>query len=267
MNPTDPTRELPLAVVDPAWPEERPGDGATPPPDPTQPFPVPWTVLDAVGIVLWTILAQLLVGIPLGALGFGVGTPFDIAIVLVAVESVTILGIVIWLRGRGILSWRILGPLRPRWRHVAVGAAVGVVGFVLATVLPELVRRWVGLPPPPRQEILEQVASRGDGIWLLVVTVVLIAPLLEEIVFRGLLFQVLRRRLGLWPGVLLSSLTFAIVHLELVDRPISLAALLVLGAWLAGALHRTGSLVVPITAHALFNGVAIAATLSRSAPG
>ncbi|MBW3620548.1 MAG: CPBP family intramembrane metalloprotease [Actinobacteria bacterium] len=258
----DPTREMPLAVVDPPWP--RPSGE---PPDargPVEggPFAVPWTILDAVGIVLWTLIAQLIVGLPLAALGLGVASPFSIGVALVAVETVTIAGIVAWLRVRGILSWRILGPVRPRWSHVAVGAGVGVAGFVLATILPELVRRGIGIPPPPRQQILDHVAGGGTGLWLLIVTVVLVAPVIEEVVFRGLLFQVLRRRLGLWPGVLLSSLTFAVVHLELIDRPLSLAALLVLGAWLAGALHRTGSLVVPITAHALFNGVAIAATLT-----
>lgn len=266
MSPTDPTREMPLAVADPPWPGQGRGDRSTPAAE-RYPFPVPWTVLDAVAIVLWTLLAQLVVGVPLATFGYGTGGALEIGMALVAVEAVTIVGILAWLRARGILSWRILGPVRPRWRHVGVGAAVGVAGFLLATVVPEVIRRWIGLPAPPRQQILDTVASADAGIWLLVVTVVVIAPVLEEVVFRGLLFQVLRRRLGVWPGILLSSLTFAIVHLELVDRPLSLGALLVLGAWLAGAFHRTGSLVVPITAHALFNGVAIVATLTAPIAG
>lgn len=265
MTSADPTRETSLVPVDPPWPDQPvggPGDG----PPGTGPFPVPWTVLDAVAIVLWTLVAQLLVGVPLAILGFGARSPLEIGLALLAVETVTAVGILAWLRGRGILSWRILGPVRPRWRHVAVGVGVGVAGFLLATVLPELVRRGFGIPPPPRQQILDFVATGDPGIWLVVVIVVLVAPFLEEVVFRGLLFQVLRRRFGLWPGIALSSVAFAIVHLELIDRPISLVALLVLGAWLAAALHRTGSLVVPIAAHALFNGVAIAATLSVTPP-
>lgn len=260
MSSVDPTREMPLVVVDPPWPGQDGADGD----DPShrqQPFPVPWTIVDAVGIVIWSLVAQLLVGVPLAALGFEAASPGEIGVALLAVEIVTFAGIVGWLRARGILSWRILGPVRPRARHVAIGIGVGVAGFFLATVLPELIRQRLGLPAPPRQQILDQVATRDAGVWLLVVTVVVLAPVLEEVVFRGLLFQVLRRRLGLWPGIVLSSMTFAIVHLELIDRPISLAALLVLGAWLAGALHRTGSLVVPITAHALFNAVAVIATL------
>lgn len=262
MSSTEPTREMATVPSDPPWPERPPGEDG----DGRSRFPVPWSILDAVVIVLWTLVAQLAVGAPMAGLGFDADTPLDIGIALFAVEAVTVLGILGWLRARGILSWRILGPVRPRWRHVAVGAGVGVAGFLLATVVPELIRRALGIPPPERQQILDFVATGDRGIWLVVVIVVLVAPFLEEVVFRGLLFQVLRRRLGVWPGIVLSSLTFAIVHLELLDRPISLAALLVLGAWLAAALHRTGSLVVPITAHALFNGVAIVATLSVAPP-
>lgn len=266
MTGDESTRELPLALDDPAW--------ATPVPDasgsdtvPDAAFPVPWTILDAVVIVLWTLVAQVVVGAPLALLGYGASSAIEIGVALVAIETVTIVGILGWLRARGILSWRILGPVRPRWRHVAIGAGVGVAGFILATVVPELLRQWVGIPAPPRQQILDEVAAGGSGIWVLVVTVVVVAPVIEEVVFRGLLFQVLRRRTGLWPGILLSSLTFAIVHLELIGRPLSLGALFVLGAWLAWALHRTGSLVVPVTAHALFNGVAIAVTLGFPTAG
>jgi membrane protease YdiL (CAAX protease family) len=246
------------------WPEDAASggpDGA----DARGSFPVPWSILDAVGIVLWTLIAQLVVGVPLSALGFDASTPMQIGVALLAVEAVTLVGIFGWLAARGLITWRILGPVRPRWRHLALGAGVGIAGFFIATVIPELIRQALGIPPPPRQQILEFVAGGQRGIWLVVVTVVVVAPVVEEVVFRGLLFQVLRRRLGLWVGIALSSVTFAIVHLELLDRPLSLGALLVLGAWLAAAFHRTGSLVVPITAHALFNGVAVAATLSAAA--
>lgn len=264
MTSTDPTREAPVPDHDPSWPATSDDDRTAFRPDT---FPVPWNILDAVVIVLWTLIAQLLVGVPLATLGLDAASPSEVAVALLAIEAVTVAGVVAYLRARGILSWRILGPVRPRWRHVAVGAGVGVAGFLLATVLPELVRRWFGMPPPPRQQILDHVAAGGGALWLLAVTVVVIAPVVEEVVFRGLLFQVLRRRIGLWPGILLSSLTFAIVHLELIGRPISLVALLVLGAWLSWALHRTGSLVVPIVAHAFFNGVAIVATLSVPTAG
>lgn len=266
MSGVERTREMALPATDRPWPEGRDGSRAAWAAG-GRAFPVPWTVFDAVGIVLWTLLAQLVVGVPLAWLGFDTTTPLGIGVALAAVETVTVAGIFAWLVARGALSWRILGPVRPRWRHVGVGAAVGMAGFVIATVVPELVRRAVGLPPPPRQQVLDFVASGESGVWLVVATVIVVAPVVEEVVFRGLLFQVLRRRLGVSVGIVLSSLTFAVVHLELITRPLSLAALLVLGAWLAAAFHRTGSLVVPITAHALFNGVAVAATLSASGAG
>lgn len=245
---------------DPPWPP-RPAQWRHDEPDPPGAFPVPWGVLDAVGLVLWTIVAQVLVALPLGLLGYG-GDVLHAGVALVIVEAVTVAGALLWLRARGALSWRILGPLRPRWSHVLLGVGVGVVGFVIATVVPEIFRRAVDAPPPPRQQVLEAVSASGSRAWLLIVVAALLAPVVEEFVYRGVLFQALRHRLGLWPGIGLSSLTFAFVHLELVGQPIALAALLVLAAWFAAAFHRTGTLVVPVVGHMFFNGVAVALTLS-----
>ena len=61
----------------------------------------------------------------------------------------------------------------------------------------------------------------------------------------------------------MSSLVFGFVHLELIPTPASLAALVIVGAWLAGAFHRSGSLLVAVVGHATFNGtVILAATLA-----
>lgn len=249
---------------DPAWPP-MPADWRHDEPDPPGSFPVPWGVYDAVAMVLWTILAQLVVALPMRALGYAPTDPLAIGLALVAIQFVTLGGVVAWLAARRALSWRVFGPLRPRLRHVLIGVGVGLGGFLIATILPELIRRSLDIPPPDRQEILEAVATTGTRAWLLILVAVLLAPLVEEIVYRGMLFQSLRHRLGLWPAVGLSSLTFAFVHLELLAQPLAIAALLVLGVWLAAAFHRTGSLLVPIVAHALFNGVAVALTLTLAA--
>lgn len=255
----------PVASTDPApgppWPEPPPGwrhDA----PDPPEAFRVPWGVYDAVGLVLWTIVAQVLVAVPLQVVGYDTGDPLDVGLALVAVQLVTLGGVLGWLSARGSLTWHLLGPVRPRLRQVAVGLGVGLAGFVVATILPEMVRRGLDVAPPDRQEILDTVATTGARAWVLIVVAVALAPLVEEVVYRGLLFQSLRHRLGLWPALGLSSLTFAFVHLELLSQPLALGALLVLGVWLAAAFHRSGSLTVPVVAHAVFNGIAVALTLA-----
>jgi membrane protease YdiL (CAAX protease family) len=87
----------------------------------------------------------------------------------------------------------------------------------------------------------------------LIFIAVIIAPLFEEILFRGLLFPWVVRRAGLWPAVGLVSLFFAAIHMHLP----SLLPLFLLSSFFCLAYARTRSLLVPIGMHAAFNGVTV----------
>lgn len=248
------------APTDPAWPPP-PSGWRHDAPDPPEAFPVPFTVFDGLALVLWSIAAQILVGTPLVLAGFEFGSDAASMLVLIVVEFVILGGALGWLASRGRLSWRVLGPVRPSRRLALVGLGIGVVGFVIVTVLVEAVNRLVGPIAPPDQALLDSTAAGGLTTVLSAIVAVVLAPVVEEFIFRGALFQALRRRLGLWPGVGLSSLAWAVVHVEVFDA-VYLTALFVLGAWLAATFHRTGSLVVPIVGHATFNGVVVLLTLA-----
>ncbi|MBI2438138.1 MAG: CPBP family intramembrane metalloprotease, partial [Lentisphaerae bacterium] len=79
----------------------------------------------------------------------------------------------------------------------------------------------------------------------------IVAPVAEEALFRGMLLPLIMKRLGAGPAVLLSSALFALVHFHLP----SFFPLFVLAAGLGLAYIYTGSLLVPIVMHALFNGM------------
>jgi membrane protease YdiL (CAAX protease family) len=83
--------------------------------------------------------------------------------------------------------------------------------------------------------------------------VILVAPVFEEIVFRGVLFPALVRRVGFWPGLVLISLVFGGLHLHLP----SFLPLFLLSAVFCLAYARTQSLWVPIGMHILFNSVTV----------
>ncbi|MEZ5375186.1 MAG: type II CAAX endopeptidase family protein [Acidimicrobiales bacterium] len=84
--------------------------------------------------------------------------------------------------------------------------------------------------------------------------VVAIAPIAEELLFRGVLLRGLARRLGDGGAVFVSALLFAGTHFQLVQFPGLLAVGLTL-AWLA---RRTGGLASPIWAHIAFNATTVA---------
>lgn len=251
---TTPSRE-----TDPAWPQ-RPDGWRHDAPDPPDAFAVPFTALEALLLVLWSIVAQILVAIPLALAGFTYGQDVATMVVLIGVQLFVLGGALAWLRRRGKLSWRLLGPVRPAWRHVAIGLGIGVSGFVITAVIVEVVNRVFGPFEVPEQSLLESTSQGGATAVLGGLAAVVLAPVVEETIFRGALFQSIRSRIGLWPALVLSSMLFAIVHLE-VFSAVSLVAFTVLGIWLAGAFHRTGSLVVPILGHAGFNGVVLAFAL------
>jgi membrane protease YdiL (CAAX protease family) len=83
--------------------------------------------------------------------------------------------------------------------------------------------------------------------------VVIVAPVFEEIVFRGVLLPFMVRRTGFWPGILLISLIFGGMHFHLP----SLFPLFLLSVLFSLAYARTQSLLVPIGMHILFNGVTV----------
>jgi membrane protease YdiL (CAAX protease family) len=79
---------------------------------------------------------------------------------------------------------------------------------------------------------------------------VLLTPLFEEILFRGLLFFTLRNRFGAWNSALMSSLFFSLVHFY--SLPGFLMTFWSGFVW-AIAFERTGSLLPGIAAHAIYN--------------
>ena len=99
------------------------------------------------------------------------------------------------------------------------------------------------------------------GVWrvLVIFAAVVLAPLAEEIFFRGLLQSMLRRYLGhAWGGILITSAFFAIVHVPHYD---TMPALFVLSVVLGYNYERCGRLYAPILIHVIFNGESILSAL------
>lgn len=90
---------------------------------------------------------------------------------------------------------------------------------------------------------------------LIIIFAVAIAPIVEEFVFRFFIYGVLKRYVGCLLGVVLSSLLFAAAHAHLP----SLVPLFVLGSCFAIAYEWSGSILVSMTMHSLFNSLTLIA--------
>jgi len=158
-----------------------------------------------------------------------------------------------------------IGLSPPRGRHVLLGvvagvglciagagASAGVVALAKA-VLPtqalgliEHINRALGAG-----DVFPDVNRSWWHFTALFLGVAVAAPIGEEVFFRAFLHRCATRRLGPLIGTLVSASAFAIVH----GGPIMVVAILPMGILLAWAYDRTGSLWVPITMHAVNNGL------------
>lgn len=120
--------------------------------------------------------------------------------------------------------------------------------------------------PVARQIILDEVLGdpQAAAAWVTVGYGVLVAPVVEEIIFRGILLVPLNRRLGPAAAVAISSLAFGLMH---VADPASVVPLALLGALLAMLRLRDGSLGPPILLHVLNNAVAFGLALAGQSLG
>ena len=94
-------------------------------------------------------------------------------------------------------------------------------------------------------------------IGLLAFTAVFVAPICEEIVFRGLFYPVMKKFSGPWVAAVCSGLIFAAAHGNLTV----LLPLFILGVLLVFVYEKTGSIWTPIAVHFCFNGVTVSIQL------
>lgn len=151
------------------------------------------------------------------------------------------------------------GWLQWQWRPLpsALARAFAVLLMVLPLVAISswLVDRLVG-DPGGSNPLLELVLGARDP-WALAgfaFTAVVLAPLFEETLFRGVLLPVLGQRWGALPGLVASALLFAMAHLSLGE----LVPLLVLGLGLGWLRLRSGRLAPCVLMHAFWNGLTFA---------
>lgn len=167
------------------------------------------------------------------------------------------LAFVVYSLRRRRLSWADAFGLR--WRGFARHAATGVVFYLAAmpflafySIIYQLFLRSIGFEILPQEVAV--VFAREPSFWMrlyFLSLAVVVAPVFEEVLFRGIGLPLLARRLGLIPGVLALSAIFALVH----GNVASLAPLFVIAVAFSLGYIYSGSLAVPIVMHAAFNAV------------
>jgi membrane protease YdiL (CAAX protease family) len=153
---------------------------------------------------------------------------------------------------------RLLGLSRSggRWLWMAP-IAVLIVSFAVDEGLLRLVRAWAGEAILPTvNTVIADIATTPERTALAVLVLGVLAPMVEELIFRGLVYGYVEGRLGAIAALIVSSLLFAAAHVE----GIHMALVLPIGLLLGWVRLRAGSLWPTIAAHVANNSVAVVAS-------
>ena len=219
---------------------------------------IPWTVRHiaiSIGLLAATIA---LVFLSIAAIG-AVWNPGDtLRLVLVLLASVTLQGAMlfcVWYfaihRSGG--GWRQLGFRRIRPFQALLAGILGVVAAILTVGFYAVIVTSLEIDILLPNEFPAELANDPLALVVLAVSALAIAPVTEELFFRGFAYQALRKRLSPMGAAVLSSGLFGLAHLGLgLIIPFALVGMI-----LVAAFRRTGNLWSSIIIHAGFNAVSI----------
>ncbi|MDP3014049.1 MAG: type II CAAX endopeptidase family protein [Candidatus Subteraquimicrobiales bacterium] len=108
-------------------------------------------------------------------------------------------------------------------------------------------------PPALYKEMPELFGESLIGFLIAVLVVVIIAPVVEELFFRGFMYQAIKKQMGTSKAILFSSAIFALFH----PQAWLLIPMMIMGIILAWLYEKFGSLGPPIILHALNNLVSV----------
>jgi uncharacterized protein len=254
--------EVPPGVVPAPRPPDAAGDGGPPGAGDLAPVPA-WAPLAAmIAAFVVATLAYVLIAAVIEASGGDVsgGGPPGLVISATLVQDVALVAAAVWFAS----MWaKRLVPASFGLRRVALRSAVGwaALAFVAFWILTAIYVSLVG--QPDQQELTRDLRDEESLAALIGYGVLLafVAPLAEELFFRGFVFGVLRERLGIAWGAVTTGVVFGLVHVA--GSPIeTVGVLVILGVLLCLLYQRTGSLLPCIALHAINNGISFAATKS-----
>jgi membrane protease YdiL (CAAX protease family) len=218
----------------------------------------PWDLTDA-GIIVLVLLNLQVVLFAIHRVSPEDSSPFSLILSSLAFHGAGLVLVAGRLRIRRV-SWQDAFGLDNRGLVRQIGRGIvfyaAVIPFLLfSSFLYQFVLSLSGYVPTiqPVAELLTEPHAPWMQVYLLALAIG-IAPIFEELLFRGVGIPLIARRLGTGPAVVLTSLAFAGLHFHVP----SLVPLFVISAGFSVAYLHSGSIVVPIVMHSIFNGINIA---------
>ena len=197
-------------------------------------------------------LATALLGRRLLDAGPGPAATMLAYLVLPSLAAIVRLWIAVVWRERD--GWSRLGFAWIKRRWLLSAAALGLLSVPVLMLVTAATKPIFGpAKNPPLPLSGAEAWSQPSYLLMLMLGVVVLAPLMEEMIFRGLLFGWLRRHLGLWQAAALAALAHAVLHFDLGALP----GLFILFLFLAWIYEYSQSLWIPAIVHGVHNFAAL----------
>ncbi|SNC65637.1 hypothetical protein SAMN06265337_1341 [Hymenobacter gelipurpurascens] len=200
----------------------------------------------------WFLLIMVLAAIPI-LLIFDRGVHHKsivVSSVATVLGEIATIGFLLWYNRRRTQPMQLLGQV-PRWIYIAL-PVVAVAQIMLRSVL-----HYVHLPNWADNTFRQMEAQPVLAFLMIGIS----APLLEEILFRGILLNGLLRNYRPWVAIGQSALLFGLFHLN----PAQIVSAGIMGLLVGWLYYRTQSLLLCIVMHALNNLMALVGSLSSKA--
>ncbi|HAH25875.1 MAG TPA: hypothetical protein DCL77_19310 [Prolixibacteraceae bacterium] len=212
------------------------------------------TIAGAIHLVVLYIFIQTIVDFPLALVDYYKGTDYlynSYKKIIVGLGS-TIFIFYFAYRKAGV-------PLKELFpsKSFNVLILIPIIFFILGaqTLIGEINNQIDKVLPPPSWfwELFSKVFESDFGIYGAILKIVIIAPITEELIFRGIIMHGLMRNYSKFTAIFVSALMFALFHLN----PWQFPATLVLGILLGILMVRTRNIYLCILGHAINNGLVL----------
>lgn len=220
-----------------------------------------WRLLSPIGAVVLSLIILIILG---GALFATDMSDASVGAVVTFLTSLLLLvfGILLWRRIPPHERRQAVRPERPPFATIGIGMALGL-GITMGAGL--IIVAGAALDPVVERRLddVEDIGTRPWQLVLMITALVVLAPLGEELLFRGLILRALVRRLRFWPSALISAVLFTSAHADayvLWPRTISLILTGVVLAWI----YRERGYWASVSAHATVNAIAAIALVASS---
>jgi membrane protease YdiL (CAAX protease family) len=225
--------------------------------------PSPFIVFAA--YVSLTLFLELLIFVPLQALGVRPGTALEALFALLIINGSAVGLVALLVVGSGSLSWREMGlpsrgtggpPLAVIGRDLLEGMVIAVPVLFVTVGLGSLLVSLLGTSPPGPLPAARTQAEAAINL----ISGIIVAPLGEELFYRGFATTAWVRSLGARAGILRAALLFCVAHVLTLsgtpsDALIAFIARLPVALALGWIFVRRGSLASSFGLHAMFNAI------------